>query len=287
MNEFILNQDQESVIIGSLLGDGSILKGKNYEKKSWFCKSQSRFDKLGVDKKDYVLWHSEILKEIGGSFTFYEISNQYNVRTLCHEILDPIESKWYSRDLSGNYIFKYLKNNRKQRIKIIPQDIDITPLALCIWFMDDGWNCFKTRKAEIATQSFTAEENEFLVCILKNKFDISAGICGKEKNKYHLRINAKSYVNFIKIIEPFCKWNCYKYKYDMKLYKEKTYSRGELKSKLKCEDIIKIRKMSADGMTKTKIGQIFGMSQPAISMIVSGKRWNQLINSQGESIFEN
>jgi hypothetical protein len=42
-------------------------------------------------------------------------------------IWDDLESKWYARDESGQYIYKVNKTGRKQRIKIIPKDIVVTP----------------------------------------------------------------------------------------------------------------------------------------------------------------
>nr|AFN06075.1 hypothetical protein [Glomus sp. DAOM 229456]AFN42490.1 LAGLIDADG homing endonuclease type 2 [Rhizophagus irregularis]AGJ98058.1 LAGLIDADG endonuclease [Glomus sp. DAOM 240422] len=56
--------------------------------------------------------------------------------------------------------------------KILPENLEelLTARSLAYWIMDDG---YKHRKAlYISTESFSLDENEFLVKILKNKFDL-------------------------------------------------------------------------------------------------------------------
>ena len=49
-------------------------------------------------------------------------------------------------------------------------------------------------------------------------------------------------------------------------------------AKLKDADIYKIRELGSTGMTQQKIAAFFGVNQPYISEILSGKRWAHLAN---------
>jgi len=55
-------------------------------------------------------------------------------------------------------------------------------------------------------------------------------------------------------------------------------SKGEKhhKSKLKDEDILKIRKLRSEGYTGTKLAQMFGVTNPMIYYICNNKNWNHI-----------
>jgi hypothetical protein len=89
-------------------------------------------------------------------------------------------------------------------IKIVPLNIEeyLTPLALAIWFMDDGSRL--GRGARIATNCFTLEEVNFLCNVLYRKYNIIATPhkCGKDKG-HIIYIHVNSMKLFIKIVKPF------------------------------------------------------------------------------------
>lgn len=64
-------------------------------------------------------------------------------------------------------------------------------MGLAIWFMDDGWGCtVRNRKHEltnrmsigIATDSFTKEENELIISVIRKKFGIKF-LLGRKKSQ--------------------------------------------------------------------------------------------------------
>jgi hypothetical protein len=106
---------------------------------------------------------------------------------------------------SFNWIHEmFYKLIDKRYIKIVPLNIGeyLTPLALAIWFMDDGSSLGKG--ARIATNCFTLEEVNFLCNVLKSKYNINAtpNKCGKDKG-YILYIHVNSMNIFTKIVKPY------------------------------------------------------------------------------------
>jgi ubiquinol-cytochrome c reductase cytochrome b subunit len=89
-------------------------------------------------------------------------------------------------------------------IKIIPLNIEeyLTPLALAIWFMDDGSSLGKG--VRIATNCFTLEEVNFLCNVLKSKYNIIAtpNKCGKDKG-HIIYIHVNSMKIFTNIVKPY------------------------------------------------------------------------------------
>lgn len=92
----------------------------------------------------------------------------------------------------------------KDNKKIIPKSIGeyLTPLALAIWFMDDGSKLGKG--AKIATNCFSHKELEYLCLILKKKYnlDTSFHTGGKDKGET-IYLKSTSMANFAKIVKPF------------------------------------------------------------------------------------
>jgi len=68
--------------------------------------------------------------------------------------------------------------------KVVPKNIGdlLTPIGLAYWAMDDGT---KTGSGfRLNTQSFTLEENQLLIQVLKKKFDLNCTI------HYHSKKNS-------------------------------------------------------------------------------------------------
>ena len=96
------------------------------------------------------------------------------------------------------------KDNNLSIKKIIPLNIEtyLTPLALAIWFMDDGFRLQKG--AKIATNCFTFKELQFICEILYKKYNLITTIHLGGKNKgYTIYINSKSMYLFSKLVKPF------------------------------------------------------------------------------------
>ena len=106
---------------------------------------------------------------------------------------------------SFNWIHKmFYKLVDNKYVKFVPLNIEdyLTPLALSIWFMDDGSSLGKG--ARIATNCFTFEEVNFLCNVLKSRYNIIAtpNKCGKDKD-HIIYIHVNSMKLFSNIIKPY------------------------------------------------------------------------------------
>ena len=189
------NIDIISIIIGSLLGDGHLEKrnrgigtrikfeqsNKNVEYLMWFHSYFSTRGYCNINKP-------ELKKRIRKNG---EIYFHYSINTFTFSSFNWIHDMFYMCS-EGKYV------------KIIPHNIEqyLTPLALAIWFMDDGSKLKKG--AKIATNCFTYKELSQLCEILKNKFNLTVTIHSGGKNKgYTLYISSQSMTTFSNIVKPF------------------------------------------------------------------------------------
>ena len=102
----------------------------------------------------------------------------------------------------------YIKNDiTNNYIKIVPLNIEeyLTPLALAIWFMDDGGGATKLEPGvRIATNNFTLNEVQFLCDILYKKYNLIATVHSGGKDKgFVLYINKKSVPLFISLVKIY------------------------------------------------------------------------------------
>ena len=174
---------QKDILIGTLLGDGSLELG------AWKNCRLSIYH--SILQKDYVLWKHKIFK----NWTlqepkFTQINNALRFRTLSHPELT-------------NYRNLFYKNKRK----VIPENLFelLNPVVLAVWYMDDG-NIRKQNGSVygyyLNTQSFTYQENVKLSKILEQKFGIDSYVL-RNKGGYRLYFGSKSKNLFPKIIEKY------------------------------------------------------------------------------------
>jgi recombination protein RecA len=178
-----LSPDQKSVLIGTLLGDGCLAMhghhARLHVKHKAAHRSLAEFKRSTFETYVSMAIH-EFDQRLGGKR--YPCV-QFATRT------SPVFTYWRHR---------FYVDGRKQ----IPDDITdlLTPLAIAVWFMDDGSadHCGVT----IQTHSFDLVEVERLVRALSEGFDIVATI---RANKRHsiLYIGKQQLPAFESIVRPF------------------------------------------------------------------------------------
>jgi Mor family transcriptional regulator len=210
-----LNQLQQDVLIGSLLGDGSINKPYSVQGRgnAKFSKTQK------LDRKPYLDWHSEIMGEYSSGVVPVYSSEKlvkgengiierhhaqkhlsaYRFDTFSHPNITKLRKEWYPND-----------------IKQIPTNLVLNPQRIAIWYFDDGSNNEKQRYAVLCTNSFTVAEVEFLAAKLKD-FNLFPKITFQESKINHqkmpmLKFSKSSYDNLIHMIKPYMLWNCFNHK---------------------------------------------------------------------------
>jgi hypothetical protein len=149
-----LTEIQESVLLGSLLGDGWISAGKT----SYLQINRS------IKDRSYLLWQYEIFKEFCDhepkeTLKYDKKSNKYysgiSLVTRRSEVFKSFRSEWYNQG------------------KIIPANLTINPLIMTVWFCDDG-NISKVGKnaysIKLSTNAFSMDEVHFLKDLLNKRY---------------------------------------------------------------------------------------------------------------------
>jgi len=175
-----LTQEQISIVIGSLLGDGSLRRAKGRKNALLEANHAFRY-------KSYVDWKYEKLKNIVGtgpkSRKGKGVRIAYRFTTLSNPELTKIYKKFY-----------------QGRRKVVPLDLKLYPLTLAVWFMDDG---SKSRSSVyLNSQQFSVLDQQRLLKFLKDQWKIK-GSLNKDKIYYRIRISTESTKVLKEIIRPY------------------------------------------------------------------------------------
>ena len=200
-NHCNLTQKAIEWISGELLGDGSL-------------KSQSRFSakfRYGSKYSEYISYVSDTLCSFGiqqsgkikarttkiiAGIPLKKPSTVYHYESLDYPELFPLYKKWYP---DGK--------------KIVPEDIELTPLVARQWYIGDG--CLEHPPKEGAfiklyTNGFTHGDVEFLALKLKE-----IGIWAtRQPSRNTIRISGKYTKKFLNYLGS-CPVECYEYKWDL------------------------------------------------------------------------
>ncbi len=173
-----LNQFQKSVIIGTVLGDGylRIVPGR-----------RDAFLEINhaLSQREYVMWKYDVLNGIRAGAPKVRKGNgtrtAIRFQTRQSEELTEIKSLFY-----------------KDRIKVIPSDLQLNPVILAVWFMDDGSRC-RESDVYLNTQQFDTDSQLILIQALK-KLGLEATL-NKDKDYFRIRFLKKSIPKLFSLIE--------------------------------------------------------------------------------------
>jgi len=208
------SDEQKSLIIGSILGDGSITKGKD-------CKNARFVERHCAEQLNYLQWKNSILKPFvksnliktpGGchiiSGVICTTQDSYILSTITHPYLTELYNKFYPKGK-----------------KCIPEDLNynLTALSIAVWLCDDG--CItcnpgnSTYRLDLHTESFTYNENLFLCReVLSKFFGLGFRIntrMYKSGRAYYICISGKDNLrritSFLKPFIPSCMLHKFKY----------------------------------------------------------------------------
>ena len=172
-----LTERQKAIIVGCLLGDGTMR-----------CKTNALLEiNHSIKQSGYVDWKYKELKEFISTAPHERLCNAgriaYRFTTKSLPELTEIYRKFYFKSK-----------------KIIPDSLTIHPISLAVWFMDDG--CKSYRAVYLNTQKFNVNEQSKLSAMLKEQFGIKTSL-NKDKSYYRLRIAVSSVGKFLEIIKPY------------------------------------------------------------------------------------
>ncbi|MDP3093733.1 MAG: LAGLIDADG endonuclease [bacterium] len=175
-----LTQEQKSLIIGAVLGDGylRIIPGR----KNAFLETNH-----SISQKDYVDWKYNILRSIVKSNPKERKGNDQRVAY-----------RFYTQCLSEitELFYRFYINGKKE----IPDNLVIDRLTLAVWFMDDG---SKSRSSVyLNTQQFSLKDQIKLQNILLNQFNIHSRL-NKDKKYFRIRIISSDAKRFCDLVKQF------------------------------------------------------------------------------------
>lgn len=183
-----LSKRQRSILVGTILGDGHLETqnmGKTYRLKV----------EHSVKHSFYVDWMYD-------QFKYWVNTPPKSKRKVLHNL--EIENYYFQTLSVGQFRF-YAKQFYVNGIKIVPKQIGrwLTPLALAVWFMDDGSSKSKHHRAIILnTQGFSRKDIDLLRKALSKNFDIESDF-RKQKEGLQLLISSNSAEKFYKLVEPY------------------------------------------------------------------------------------
>lgn len=181
-----------SILIGSLLGDGTMERDGNGSRFGFYQEKKNG---------EYLLTLHKYISDLG--YTKFDIPKLQTRKGLNDNLRYIYRFRTYTYS-SFNWIHEsFYPNNRK----IIPKNINleryITPLTIAMWIMDDG--CLhKNRGISFSTNSFTLDDIKYLGNILKYKYNINYSIVKTGAiNQYNIYIPKESSIKLGKIVKNY------------------------------------------------------------------------------------
>jgi recombination protein RecA len=169
-----LTETQRSVIVGSLLGDGAMR-----------CKANALLEiNHSYAQREYVDWKFEVLANLVASPPKARNGNAGRVAY-----------RFTTRSLPE--LTPYFEAFYLGKRKIVPR-LQLTPLALATWFMDDG--CKSHRSIYLNTQQFDLGSQMRMLDMLLEQWQLDATL-NRDKAYHRIRIAVSSVPRFTEIVE--------------------------------------------------------------------------------------
>lgn len=192
-----LSETQKNVLVGLLLGDGSLEKRFGY-------RTPRLLVKQSYERKEYVKWLYRIFADITSIPAKQRTdTDQWYFATKNTPLFEEAWKKFYSKGT-----------------KTVPEDIVNIfqdPLSLAVWYMDDGTLDYREKyhySFLLSTDCFTLSEVKRLQKTLDLSFQIKANIqrpSSRGKRYYKLYIGKEGRNRMCEIINPYI-LNCFSYK---------------------------------------------------------------------------
>ena len=182
-----LSVRSRAIILGSLLGDGSLAVNQHYV--------NARFSfRHSIKQKEYFLWKARELAEIASEKHTWE----QGTNSIGSDGWGGKKLRFQSKALPQlTEIFRLIHKGGKKTIRRKWLNM-LTPLSLAVWWMDDGSLVGDTKQGVFSTDSFSLEEVKILDRYMKKVWHITTKI-GRTKEGY-FRLGIRSTEELKKIM---------------------------------------------------------------------------------------
>ncbi len=189
---FKITAKQMEILVGTLLGDGH-LETQNHGK-TYRVKIEHSFA-----QKEYVDWLYTHFK------TWVETAPRMRMRKVKFERQRETEYAQYGFQTLCSGSFRFFAHQfYNSGVKVVPKQIRrwLSPLALAVWFMDDGSIKSKTHRTILLnTQGFSIKDMERLQKALQEQWGIHTTL-RKQGAGSQIYVGSESIGVFIALIQP-------------------------------------------------------------------------------------
>lgn len=189
LDDVPLTQIQKELVFGALLGDASVRKqgsGRCYLKIA-----------QGYKQLDYVIWKHEFLSPHSKKINSCPCSGWGDKSHLMHEFITT----------TGHQFNEFYDLFHPVQKKIIPLDLSLlSPLAIAVWFMDDGSIDKQWKRIHFATCCFSVEDNHRILDYLTSTYGLKGSVCkvGWGGRDYrNVILSAKSHKDFCDLVSQY------------------------------------------------------------------------------------
>jgi hypothetical protein len=171
-----LSEVQREIIVGSLLGDGSMR-----------CKTNALLEiNHSSHQRSYVDWKYRHLAELVRTPPKARRGNG-----------SRIAYRFVTRSLPElTPYFRLFYGSGRKRIP----ELELTPRTLAVWFMDDG--CRSRNAVYLNTQQFGEPSQRALLRFLHEQWGIE-GSLNRDKSYYRIRVSVEGTKRLRRLIEPY------------------------------------------------------------------------------------
>ena len=176
---FMMNKDQEQIVLGSYFGDGCINHQVTVKNSSGVNKRAFRLALThGVKQKDYLIWKSDAM----------QCGKLQTITSGCTDRKDIFSRTTKMIALEYNLNLVNIMNK-------------IQPLGLAIWLMDDG--SINGGRLTLNSNNLTEVDNNYISKVLKERFNIHSSLISDGRGYFKLVFSTTETSKLICIIKPF------------------------------------------------------------------------------------
>lgn len=187
-----LTARQREILIGTLLGDGHLESQNN--SRTYRLKTEH-----SLKQKEYVDWLANEFRE------WVATSPRIRERFVRLRTVSGVYPKYYFNTLSAGSLRFYAQQFYIEGKKVVPRLIHkwLTPLALAVWYMDDG--SIKSNRHKtifLNTQGFTSRDLERLQKAFLEKFGIKTRLRA-DRHQRQIYFSAETVDKFLAMIDSY------------------------------------------------------------------------------------
>ena len=192
LRDIPFTERQRAIVYGTLLGDGYLRPTNSGSDHHSYALSLCH----GEKQLEYLKWKYEELKNfvtmehfIVNTRSFRGNAPTYAFNTISHPFLNEAHGICYSAAGKKDITQAWLEQ--------------LSPLALAVWYLDDGSLNQRYHTIVLCTNSFSREGQLLAIDYFKNTYDIHPVLEPRRKGQTVLRINASQSHKFMDIVAPY------------------------------------------------------------------------------------